>query len=198
MEKDLTLIAIAGIKDPVRKDVPAAILQCHRSGIRVRMVTGDNSLTAVAIAKEAGILNKDYVVGTGNYEVMDGKKFRELVGGLKTEKDENDKPIFRVANMETFGQIAKDLKVLARATPEDKYILVSGLMNLGHIVAVTGDGANDAPALRRADVGFAMGESGSDVAKDAADIILLDDKFSSIMVACKWGRNVYDSIRKFI
>lgn len=90
------------------------------------------------------------------------------------------------------------MKVLARASPEDKYTLVTGLMALGHIVAVTGDGANDAPALRRADVGFAMGISGSDVAKDAADIILTDDKFSSTITACKWGRNIYNCIRKFI
>lgn len=161
------------------------------------MVTGDNLLTAIAIAKEAGILPKDFIM-TGNYEVMEGPKFRELVGGLRADKDEEDKTIYRVTNMEAFSKIGRELKVLARASPEDKYTLVTGLMALGHIVAVTGDGANDAPALRRADVGFAMGISGSDVAKDAADIILTDDKFSSTITACKWGRNIYNCIRKFI
>jgi Ca2+ transporting ATPase len=162
------------------------------------MVTGDNMLTAIAIAKEAGILQKDFVQAAGGYDVMEGKKFREVAGGLRAEKDGDDKTIYRVTNLEAFTKIAAELKVLSRASPEDKYILVTGLMSLGHIVAVTGDGANDAPALRRADVGFAMGESGSDVAKDAADIILTDDRFSSIITACKWGRNIYNCIRKFI
>ena len=97
-----------------------------------------------------------------------------------------------------FARVTKELKVLARATPEDKFILVTGLIEIDNIVAVTGDGTNDAPALKRADVGFAMGISGTDVAKDAADIILLDDNFSSIITAVKWGRNIYNNIRKFI
>lgn len=97
-----------------------------------------------------------------------------------------------------FRAIAKELKVLARSTPDDKYILVTGLIQLGQVVAVTGDGTNDAPALKKADVGFAMGIAGTEVSKDAADIILLDDNFASIVTACKWGRNIYDSIRKFI
>jgi P-type Ca2+ transporter type 2B len=97
-----------------------------------------------------------------------------------------------------FKAIAKELKVLARSSPEDKYILVTGLKQLGEVVAVTGDGTNDAPALKKADVGFAMGIAGTEVSKDAADIILLDDNFASIVTACKWGRNIFDSIRKFI
>jgi Ca2+ transporting ATPase len=97
-----------------------------------------------------------------------------------------------------FARVTKELKVMARATPEDKFILVTGLIELDNVVAVTGDGTNDAPALKRADVGFAMGISGTDVAKDAADIILLDDNFSSIITAIKWGRNIYNNIRKFI
>lgn len=129
---------------------------------------------------------------------MEGKKFRELVGGMKKVKDENGEEVKKIVNMDIFGKISKDLKVLARATPEDKYILVSGLIEQGNVVAVTGDGTNDAPALKKADVGFAMGISGSDMAKDAADIILIDDNFSSIITAIKWGRNIYDCIRKFI
>lgn len=92
----------------------------------------------------------------------------------------------------------KELKVLARSTPEDKYILVTGLKQIEEVVAVTGDGTNDAPALKKADIGFAMGITGSEVAKDAAGIILLDDNFASIVTAIKWGRNIYDSVRKFI
>ena len=103
-----------------------------------------------------------------------------------------------MTNLEVFKSIAKDLKVMARSTPEDKYILVTGLIQIGEVVAVTGDGTNDAPALKKADVGFAMGISGTEVAKEAAGIILLDDNFASIVTACKWGRNVYDSVRKFI
>ena len=87
---------------------------------------------------------------------------------------------------------------MARASPEDKFMLVTGLIDLGNVVAVTGDGANDAPALKKADVGFAMGISGSDISKDAADIIIMDDNFSSIITAIKWGRNIYNCIRKFL
>lgn len=198
LEKDLVLVAVAGIKDPLRKDVPAAIAQCKKSGIMVRMVTGDNLLTATSIARESGILSRDIGSGSPQYEAMEGKRFRELVGGLVSEKVGEDKMSFRIANMEIFTKIARELRVLARATPEDKYILVTGLIDLGNVVAVTGDGSNDGPALKRADVGFAMGQSGSDVAREAADIILMDDNFSSIVTSCKWGRNIYDCIRKFI
>lgn len=97
-----------------------------------------------------------------------------------------------------FKAVARDLRVMARSTPDDKYILVTGLLEMGEVVAVTGDGTNDAPALKKADVGFAMGISGTEVAKEAAGIILLDDNFASIVTACKWGRNVYESVRKFI
>lgn len=90
------------------------------------------------------------------------------------------------------------MRVLARSTPKDKYILVTGLRNEGSVVAVTGDGTNDAPALKKANVGFAMGKAGTEVAKEASDIILLDDNFGSIITSIKWGRNVYDSIRKFL
>src|SRR3569833_1500420 len=92
----------------------------------------------------------------------------------------------------------KSLRVLARSRPEDKYLLVSGLKDVGDVVAVTGDGTNDAPALKKADVGFAMGKTGTDVAKQAADIIILDDNFASIVKACMWGRNIYDNIRRFL
>ncbi|CAD8075591.1 unnamed protein product [Paramecium primaurelia] len=196
LDKDLVLVAIAGIKDPIRPDVPNSIKQCHASGVTVRMVTGDNIMTATAIAKECGILQSGKQLG--QYEVVEGKTFREFVGGLKTIKDKDGNEIKEVGNKQNFKIIARDMKVMARASPEDKYILVTGLIAEGNVIAVTGDGTNDAPALKKADVGFAMGITGSDVAKDAADIILLDDNFSSIITAMKWGRNIYDCIRKFI
>ena len=100
--------------------------------------------------------------------------------------------------MHNFKAIVSKLKVLARSTPEDKYMLVTGLKDLGAVVAVTGDGTNDAPALKKADVGFAMGITGTEVAKEASDIILLDDNFASIITAVRWGRNIYSNVRKFL
>jgi Ca2+ transporting ATPase len=103
-----------------------------------------------------------------------------------------------VKNMDEFSKIIDRLDVLARSRPDDKLTLVTGLRQLGHVVAVTGDGTNDAQALKRADIGFAMGEAGTDMAKEAADIILLNDDFSNIVNAIKWGRNIYDNIRRFL
>ena len=135
-----------------------------------------------------------------SYEVIEGKRFRELVKGLKYDAPApgEEKGKSSVGDFQMFKAIIKDLKVMARSTPEDKYILVTGLKQMDEVVAVTGDGTNDAPALKKADIGFAMGIAGTEVAKDAAGIILLDDNFASILTACKWGRNIYDSIRKFI
>ncbi|CAD8082906.1 unnamed protein product [Paramecium sonneborni] len=192
---DLTLINIAGIKDPVRPDVPSAIQQCYRSGIIVRMVTGDNINTAKAIARDCKIIGADSELH--EYEAMEGSQFRQLTGGL-IKVIKNKEEVQEVKDLQKFQEIAVHLKVLARATPEDKFILATGLKQLDNVIAVTGDGTNDAPALRKADVGFAMGITGTDVCKDAADIILLDDNFSSIITACKWGRNIYNCIRKFI
>ncbi|CAD8093207.1 unnamed protein product [Paramecium sonneborni] len=196
IDKDLTLIAIAGIKDPIRPDVADSIRQCTKSGVKVRMVTGDNIITAQSIALECGILEKNRA--QQEFEVIEGKTFRDLVGGLVNGKNEEGNEIKVVKNMQIFSKISREMKVMARASPEDKYLLVTGLIQEGNVVAVTGDGTNDAPALKKADVGFAMGITGSDVAKDAADIILIDDNFSSIITAMKWGRNIYDCIRKFI
>jgi Ca2+ transporting ATPase len=100
--------------------------------------------------------------------------------------------------MENFIQVSKNLRVLARSSPDDKYLLATGLKQLGNVVAMTGDGTNDAPALKKADIGFAMGIAGTEVAKEASGIILLDDNFSSIVTAMKWGRNIFDCIRKFL
>ena len=202
LEINLTLLGIAGVTDPLRPEVKEAIVKCKRAQIIVRMVTGDNLLTAVAIAKEAGIIDPSVsdldLYSSDKYMVLEGKKFRDLVGGIVYKKNEKGVEEGTIKNLEMFKKIADELRVLARSTPDDKYILVTGLKELQNVVAVTGDGTNDAPALKKADVGFAMGISGTMVARQAADIILLDDNFNSILTACKWGRNIYDSIRKFI
>eukprot|EP01017_Pseudomicrothorax_dubius_P024496 TRINITY_DN2602_c0_g4_i1.p1 TRINITY_DN2602_c0_g4~~TRINITY_DN2602_c0_g4_i1.p1 ORF type:complete len:1110 (-),score=290.43 TRINITY_DN2602_c0_g4_i1:194-3523(-) len=210
-KKDLICIGLLGIKDILRQEVPGAIAKCRTAGIRVKMVTGDNKLTARAIAKECGIIEP----GDPNAIVLEGIEFIERVGGVvckvcKTrdcdcprdkEAAATAKKAVRVdtiANGEEFDKIYRDLCVLARSRPEDKYALVTGLRERGLVVAVTGDGTNDAPALKKADVGFAMGIAGTEVAREASSIILMDDNFNSIVKAVMWGRNIYDSIRKFI
>ena len=168
----LTLLAIFGIEDPLRPEVVGAITQCQSAGIRVCMVTGDSVPTAKAIGRACGILTADGIV-------MEGPDFRKL------SEDE-------------MNIVLPNLQVLARSSPLDKQILVQNFKRLGETVAVTGDGTNDAPALAAADVGFAMGIAGTSVAKEAADIILMDDNFASIVRAVVWGRCVYDAIRKFL
>ncbi|EQC29307.1 hypothetical protein SDRG_12976 [Saprolegnia diclina VS20] len=186
LECDLTCVAIVGIEDPVRPDVPEAIRQCQHAGIIVRMVTGDNLATATSISKKCGILQDD-----ADALVMEGAEFRRIVldGNGQLKQD-------------VFDTIWPRLRVLARSSPQDKYTLVSGIMastvHGPQVVAVTGDGTNDAPALKKAHVGFAMGICGTAVSKDASDIILMDDNFKSIVNAVKWGRNVYDSVSKFL
>jgi len=170
----LTVVGIVGIQDPLRPEVPDAVKACQRAGVVVRMVTGDNLVTAKNIAINCGIFKDD-----GSMIAMEGPVFREL------PEDQLD-------------EILPKLRVLARSSPLDKQILVNKLKESGEIVAVTGDGTNDAPALKLAHVGFSMGIAGTEVAKEASDIILMDDNFSSIVKALLWGRNVYDSIRKFL
>jgi len=170
--QDMVFLAVVGIQDPLRDGVAAAVRTCQHAGVYVRMITGDNIMTATAIAKECGIYTPGGVV-------MEGPKFRRLGG---TEMD----------------QIIPKLQVLARSSPEDKRILVERLRRLGETVAVTGDGTNDAPALKTADVGFSMGIAGTEVAKEASAIILMDDNFASIVKAIMWGRAVNDSVKKFL
>jgi P-type Ca2+ transporter type 2C len=171
-ESDLVFIGIVGIQDPVRPEVPDAVKACQRAGIRVRMVTGDNVVTARNIARQCGILSKGGIV-------MEGSEFRRLT------PDQMDR-------------LVPNLEVLARSSPTDKQLLVGRLKMRGDTVAVTGDGTNDGPALKLADVGFAMGIAGTEVAKEASDIIIMDDNFASIVKAVIWGRSVYDSVRKFL
>jgi len=208
-EKGFTLICVTGIRDVLRPTVKASVKDCQIAGIKVRMVTGDNKVTAEAIAKDCGIItghdSPDYKV---EEHVWLGRQFWEKIEGVeKVPKMVNKKPVMRdgkqvmidkVKNMAAFNSIYEKLDVMARCRPEDKYAMVLGLIANRNVVAVTGDGTNDAPALKRADVGFAMGNAGTEVAREAADIILLDDNFTSIVKAVMWGRNIYDSVRKFL
>ena len=223
LAKGLCFAFMVGIRDGYRKDVPEAIRKCHHAGITVRMVTGDNINTAIAISKDVGIIQQSEVSeckrlaqyyreqvqkngeeakrGLQNGEnpmALEGEIFRVICGGITKKQGDNGELEIFLNNREAFKHTVKELRIIARASPEDKFILVFGLKELGNIVAVTGDGTNDAPALRQAHVGFAMGIRGTDIAKDAADVVLLDDSFSSIVTACKYGRNVYDCIRKFV
>ena len=162
------------------------------------MCTGDNIGTAIAISKDAGIVTQKEIDANPEFTWMTGKKFREYVGELVTRFDDNGIEQTFVGNMNKFRKVKEHLRVLARSSPTDKLLLVTGIQNSGSVVAVTGDGSNDAPALKKADVGFAMGIAGTDIAKGACDIILLTDDFSCILVALRYGRNVYDNVRKFI
>lgn len=198
LENSLTVIGIYALQDPLREEVVDSVKRCHRAGINIRMVTGDNLDTAKAIAVEAGIVSASEV--DDKYVCMEGKEFRELCGGLKKLEDPSNRNLLKeeIGNKRQFREIKDKLKVLARSTPEDKYMLVTGLKELQAVVAVTGDGTNDAPALKKADVGFAMGITGTEVAKEASDIVLLDDNFRSIVTAVRWGRNIYTNVRKFL
>jgi magnesium-transporting ATPase (P-type) len=168
----LVLLALVGLIDPARPEAKASVTQCKRAGIRVAMVTGDHPLTALAIAREVGIADSSEQVVTG----------REL-----TEIGNPDVP--------EFLDRVKGARVFARVTPIQKLHIVDALVKLGHFVAVTGDGVNDAPALRRANIGVAMG-SGTDIAKDTASIIIANDNFASIEAGIEEGRFAYDNIRK--
>lgn len=215
LENDLTMVGIFGLKDPLRDGIRVAVEKCNRAGINVRMVTGDNIDTARAISVEAGILTEADLADTENqeYKCMEGAAFREAVGGkveVKREtievKGEDDKVEYKevnnvictIENMHVFRKVDQHLKVMARSQPDDKFMLVDGLIKLNKTVAVTGDGTNDAPALNRSDVGFAMGITGTDVAKNACDIQLMNDDFCSILTAIRFGRNIYDNVRKFL
>ncbi|PWA79536.1 P-type ATPase [Artemisia annua] len=176
-ENDLVLLAIVGIKDPCRPGVKNAVKVCTDAGVKVRMVTGDNIQTAKAIAIECGILAS----GEDAREpiIIEGKTFREY-----SEKERE--------------HTCKKISVMGRSSPSDKLLLVQTLRKLGEVVAVTGDGTNDAPALHEADIGLAMGIQGTEVAKESSDIIILDDNFASVVKVVRWGRSVYANIQKFI
>jgi len=248
---ELVFIGIFGLKDSLRQEVKESVDKCHDASVNVIMVTGDNIITATAIAKECNILPsnvnlndlKKYEIEKNPNEINDpklkqehiksllinkpyaitGNSFYEVIGGIycetcnedsqnckcpKTKAEaeelskrngENIKKIKKdsIKNIENFKEITKNLLVLARSQPLHKYALVLGLKSLGNVVAVTGDGTNDAPALSKSDVGFAMIE-GTDIAKEASDIVILDNNFSSIVIAIIYGRSIYENIRKFL
>lgn len=168
-EQGLRLLGLIGLHDPPRAAAAAAVAACHRAGVRTIMITGDHPVTAAAIATSLGILDSDGLVVTG----------KQITEGLEPE---------------TLDRI----RVYARTAPEQKLSIVAGLRRTGHVVAMTGDGVNDAPALRSADVGVAMGRSGTEVARQAADVVLADDNFSTLVAAIGEGRRIYDNVRRFL
>ncbi len=234
----MTMLAITGMEDPLKPGVPESIRQLQGdrhsagAGVAVRMVTGDNINTAIAISKKCNILREGVDLDANGvplpFVVMEGCDFRQMVVEKETDEigkvklDDKGTPVLKmddkkryVINMAEFDKVWPALRVLARSSPEDKLTLVRGMHKSTlyedpkavqewgifadkQVVAVTGDGTNDAPALKEADVGFAMGIEGTDVAKGAADIILERDHFADIVSACMWGRNVYDSVAKFL
>lgn len=171
-ERELTFVGLYGLKDPPRKEVKSAISQCREAGVATVMITGDHKKTALAIAKEVGIVDEDSIV-------MEGKQLNAMTTNELTE-------------------IIDHVAVFARVTPEHKLKIVQAFQQAGHIVAMTGDGINDAPAIKASNIGISMGISGTDVTKEASSLILLDDNFNTIKEAIREGRNIYENIRKFV
>ena len=170
---DNTLLALIGISDPIRSEVPHSVATCREAGIDVKMITGDAKPTAIAIARQAGILTAEDDI------VLTSEELAELAD-------------------EVLVEIIPRLKVVARSTPMDKLRLVKAMHRTGEVVAMTGDGTNDAPALKNADVGISMGITGTEVAKEASDVVLIDDNFKSIVTGVRWGRTLYQNIQRFL
>ncbi|KAF7150383.1 hypothetical protein RHSIM_Rhsim02G0031100 [Rhododendron simsii] len=176
-ENYLTLLGLVGLKDPCRPGVKKAVEECQYAGVNVKMITGDNIFTARAIATECGILKPNQYMESG--AVVEGVEFRNYTQEERMEKVDK-------------------ICVMARSSPFDKLLMVQCLRQKGHVVAVTGDGTNDAPALKEADIGLSMGIQGTEVAKESSDIVILDDNFGSVATVLRWGRCVYTNIQKFI
>ena len=250
-QNDCVFIGVVGIRDSLRNGVKEAVIKCHSAGVNIIMVTGDNIITATAIAKDCNILDDTInleKLGPNDIEeeaeltdnpkkrnehiqtvlknkpkALTGNTFFTAIGGLicstckqessickcpktqaeaeqmEKETGKEDIPIKNdtIKEPQKFIELITNLKVMARSQPIHKYALVLGLKSLGKIVAVTGDGTNDAPALSKSDVGFSM-FAGTDIAKEASDIVIMDNNFSSLVVAIIYGRNIYDNIRKFL
>ena len=177
-------MGLVGIINPPRKEVKDAVSRCKTAGINVIMITGDQKFTALAIAKEIGIVNK--------YET-DIEKEAIIISGQELEKIDFDS-----FNKEKNKNKLSNIKIYSRVLPEQKLKIVQTLKNNGHIVAVTGDGVNDAPALKAAHIGIAMGITGTDVAKESSSMILADDNFATIVSAIQEGRRIFDNIKKYL
>jgi Ca2+-transporting ATPase len=171
VETNMVFVGMTGMLDPPREEVKEAIKTCDQAGIKTVMITGDHKLTAVAIARELGILKE----------------------GLALSGDEVDK-----LNDEQFSELVEKIEVYARVSPAHKLRVIEALTKKGHVVAMTGDGVNDAPALKKADIGIAMGITGTDVTKEAADLVLTDDNFASIVSAVEEGRSIFNNIKKYL
>src|SRR5699024_970960 len=172
LEKDLTFVGLYGMMDPPRKEVKAAIAECKQAGIKTVMITGDHEKTARAIATNLNLMPEDG-------QVLDGKQLNQM-------------------SVDELRDVIEDVYVFARVTPEHKLKIVKAFQDQGHIVAVTGDGVNDAPAIKASDIGISMGETGKDVTNEEAELVLMDDNIATINEAIKEGRNNYENIRKFI
>ncbi len=188
IEQDLTLVGFVALSDPLRDAVPAAVQNAHRAGITIHVITGDNGGTAAAIAVEAGI---------GTWSPLGSPASREQRPAAPGVVTGQQVDAMTDAQLDTALSSGREM-VFARNTPENKLAIATRLQAAGHVVAMTGDGVNDAPALRQADIGVAMGRSGTDVAREAATMVLTDDDFATIITAVEAGRRVYDNVRKFI
>ena len=222
--KDLSLIGVLGISDLPRKELITPIKKLINSGITIRIITGENIKIAISMAKELGIITPDDAtfainrlrisecynnvnltseyIDTKEVIALEGDEFRNLTKGYSTRTIENlsKKKIieYSLKNEYLFSHYSNSLKIIARASPDDRFLIVLGLKQKGEIVAVTGKAIKDGPALKKADVGFALGKVSTEIAKEAADIVIENNNFSSILLAIKYGRNVYETLKRFL
>jgi Ca2+-transporting ATPase len=199
IEGGLIFTGLVAIKDPLREDVKEAVDRCRAAGIEVKMITGDNVETARAIAASIGLVDGlEAPINTDGAVILTSDVFNRDYARLKELRANPTPLVHEMAERDALVARLTNLRVLARARPLDKYAMVDLLQARQEVVAMTGDGTNDAPSLKKADVGLAMGIAGTEVAKEASKIVLLDDSFSTIVSAVKWGRSLYENIQRFI